>query len=78
MNPNILNIYIAIDAYTAQYESVNSSSNVSNILLLTTRSSSRGITSSVWDHFEVKLYLKQNINIVPIYLVLHLQGVLVL
>ena len=49
MDPNIPKVYINVDAYTTQHESVDSSY---NIPLPTVGSSSRSRSSSVWEHFE--------------------------
>ena len=44
MDPNMPNVYVDVDTYTIQHESVDSASNIS---LPTVGSSSRGTTSSV-------------------------------
>ena len=49
MDPNIHNVYVDIDTYTTQHESIDS---LSNIPLPTVGSSSRSRNSSVWEHFE--------------------------
>ena len=49
MDPNIPNIYVDVDTYTTQHESVDSPS---NIPLPTVGLSSKSRSSSAWKYFE--------------------------